>query len=244
MPYVLSGSIHSQLPGLWGEGQPYQAQTIYDLKTNDPKSPPVNYAAHTIKPHSITHVDAASHIIPGASNIEAYFSPERLSCFYGKTLLVQLDGQRWQEVASNPDLKLWRVGIAELQAAVKRVSGSTQPPDKLIISAKAVALNQFGYHDPNYIFVLTSEAASWLCSNARFNAFGTSWKSSDFEPGSRERPVHKILLAQAILLEYLITWHVPEGEYFMAAFPLLIRGASESPLTPVLFNYAELDLDR
>lgn len=240
MPYFIGGHINSDLPGLWGEGNPYSATSIYDILSTDPNLPPVNYQSHTIKPHSVTHVDAASHIIIGGDTVDAYFAPDRSQCFYGETLVVKLEGAKWQNVPGTNKTKLWRVSREELESEAYKLSGSTIPPSKIIVAPSNVALTKDGYHDPDFVFVLSVDAANWLLQNPNFNLFGTSWKSSDFEPGSRERPVHRILLQQALLLEYLTVSNVPAGKYFIAAVPLNIIGASESPVHPVLFRFEEL----
>jgi arylformamidase len=240
MPYFIGGNINSSIPGLWGEGNPYQASTIYDILSTDPKLPPVNYQSHTIKPHSLTHVDAASHIIIGADAIDAYFHPDRSQCFYGETLVVKLEGAKWQDVPGDKNTKLWRITRDELESQVFKITGTRSPPTKIIVAPKEVATTKDGYHNPDFIFVLSVDAANWLVQNPNFNLFGTSWKSSDFEPGSRERPVHRILLQQALLLEYVVVSHVPAGKYFMIAVPLNLGGASESPVNPILFEAKEI----
>ncbi|MCB0346687.1 MAG: hypothetical protein KDD66_16345, partial [Bdellovibrionales bacterium] len=118
--------------------------------------------------------------------------------------------------------------------------GVDKIPEKLFLTAESAPLNELGMHDPNYILVLEPDAARYLTSFDKFNAYGTSWKSSDFEPGSRERPVHKILLKQALLFECLKLDHVPEGRYYLSAFALPLEGSSESPVTPVLYSAEEL----
>ena len=45
--------LERDLPGFWREGDAYSVQTIYDIKSGDPKAPPVHYLAHTLKPHSL-----------------------------------------------------------------------------------------------------------------------------------------------------------------------------------------------
>src|SRR5262249_36025982 len=147
---------------------------------------------------------------------------------------------KWSEAPGQPGLKLWRVSKDELQSAIKNLTEKSNPPAKLLLSADGVPLTEHGYHDPNYVLVLDREAASWLVTNKNFNLYGTSWKSSDYEPGSRDRPIHKILLGQAILLEYAVLNQVPQGRYFLSAFPLRIEGGSESPVCPVLFEFDEL----
>lgn len=95
-------------------------------------------------------------------------------------------------------------------------------------------------HDPQFALTLSAEAAEWLASNPKFSAYGTSWKSTDFQPVSRERPIHKIFLKSAIIYECLELTGVPDGEYFLSAFPLPLKGATESLVCPVLFTFDEI----
>jgi len=237
MPYVLSGIIHSELPGLWGEGAPYTHSSIYEI--SNPAHPPVNYSAHTLKPHSIPHIDAPRHVMPDGATVEEFFSGDKLRSFYGPVVVLKLSGSRWEAVSGMQGTKVWRVTRQEIEQGLERL-GVKGIPEKLLITAEDTPLNEQGLHDPNYVLVLAQETARWLVSSSGFNAYGTSWKSSDFEPGSRERPVHKILLAQALLFECLKLDHVPEGRYFFSGFPLTLAGASESPLTAVLYTKDEL----
>lgn len=237
MPYVLSGPIHTKLPGLWGEGAPYTAEIIYDIASEDTKKPPVHYLSHTIKPHSISHIDAPGHIVKEGDTVDALFENQRTS-FYGPATVIRLERDRWER--HSEDLWLWEITREELQDRIKKVTGQDAPPDKVFLYPDKCPLTQDGFHDSRYVFVLSEEAARWLVSSPTFNALGTSWKSSDFKPGSRERPIHKILLSQAVLFEQLVLFGVPEGEYFFSGFPLNLFGATESPVTPVLFTMDEL----
>ncbi len=244
MPYFLSQTVRTDSPGLWGEGSAYQPSVIYDIASDDPTKPPVHYCAHLLKPHSIAHLDFSAHINRGGKTCEQYFEGQS-ECFWGRVVVLRLRGGRWISVAGsagsgNGELSLWRIERDELVQALVEAGFGETPPDKLFITPDAVASTNFHSHDPNFVFVLSEAAASWLISNPNFNAFGTSWKSADFEPGSRARPVHKVLLRQAVLYEFLDLSTVPEGEYFLSGAPLRLSGASESPVTPVLFGLAEL----
>ena len=238
MPYILSPIIHNELPGLWGEGTPYSSEVIYDINSNNPEIPPVNYDLHCIKPHSIPHIDFPKHIIPEGETAESYFKAG-FRGFYGRTIVLRLKSNSWSE-ENGSELKVWRFSKAELAEALERVTGSDLPTERVFITPDDVPYTENNFHDPSYIFVPGLDAAEYLVSNPKFCAYGTSWKSSDYEPGSRERPVHKILLRQAVLFECLMLRDVPEGEYFLSGFPLPIANASESPLIPVLYNKEEL----
>jgi kynurenine formamidase len=82
----------------------------------------------------------------------------------------------------------------------------------------------------------------YLVESGNFKAYGTSWKSTDFQPGKRERPIHKIFLSRQItIFECLNLSSVAAGEYILFGFPLPMKGATESPVCPLLFTFEELD---
>jgi arylformamidase len=224
MPFVLSGLVHTRLQGLFGEGAPYSAELIYDF--ND--GPPVKYSSHTLKPHSIPHIDAPSHILKDGKTVDELFKKPEF--FYGRVSVLRLGGNNWKQLKDNQFF--WEITREDLEIST--------PPERLFIYPSSAPLTEEGYQHPNYISVLSKEAAKWLVSEGNFKAFGTSWKSVDYQPESRERPIHNILLKHAILFEQLKLHHVPQGEYFLCGFPLYLEGASESPLTPVLFSKEEL----
>jgi arylformamidase len=242
MPYILSGLIHPEIEPQWREGAPYSTQRIYDIHDCDPDSPPVNYDAHLIKPHSLCHVDAPAHVIPGGATVDQFFSPERRHCFFGPAVVVKIAVLTWTPVAALPSHFVHRVGLNELKAAIERVTGLRQPPSKLLISADPLPTDRQGLHDPRYALVLDEEAARWLCSSDRFSAYGTSWKSTDFQPGSRDRPIHRLVFEKGVIFECLDLAPVPQGQYFLSGFPLPLKGASEAPVCPVLYRPDELDL--
>ena len=235
MPYILSPLIRPDAPGLWAEGAPYTVEPIYDLC--NPAHPPVRYDAHRLAPHSLPHVDAPSHILEDGGDVGSYFTPERLGSLYGPVLLLKLATPDWQDA---PGGRHCRVDAAMLRSEVLRATGRDSAPDKLILSLADLPMTAQGQHDPAAALTLTEAAADWLLANPRFDAYLTSWKSTDFQPGSRARPIHRKLLPRAAVFECLDVAAVPEGRYFLSAFPLPLAGASEAPVCPVLFTYAEL----
>ncbi|HEY9720533.1 MAG TPA: cyclase family protein [Oscillatoriaceae cyanobacterium] len=237
MPYVLSPLIHAGLPALWREGAPYQAETIY---ASGPDEPPIWYSAHTLRPHSLPHLDAPAHTQPGGRTVEAYFEEGPRRSLYGPALVVKLTSPEWQPVPGARDAFHWEVGVEALQPAVHRLTGEEFPPDKLLLTLADLPRDAQRQHDPRFALTLSREAAGWLLSNPNFNAYGTSYKSTDFQPGRRERPIHQALFTQAAIFECLDLAAVPEGRYFLVAFPLPLAGASESPVCPVLFEREEL----
>jgi arylformamidase len=213
---------------MWREGSPYQRKSIYQIK--DGELPPVNYDEHRIKSHSLTHAEAPKHTQSDGKSIDQFFAG---NYFHGKCTVTRLKGDGYKKMSN--DIYHWEVSLTELKNAL-----NNSIPNKLLLSTDIYHLDSNGYHDPNYVLTLSLEAAEWLVSNSKFNLYGTSWKSSDYSPGSAQRPVHNKLFTQAVILENLDLSKVPEGEYFLVAYPIRIEGASESPVTPVLFNFDEL----
>jgi kynurenine formamidase len=183
-------------------------------------------------------MDAPAHTIAGGATVESYFSGDRRRSLYGPALVVKLGPARWQPIAGGAHH--WEVSLAELREAVQRLTGSDAPPERLLLSVRELPTDAHGQHDPAYALTLSPEAAAWLIAGGRFCTYGTSYKSTDFQPGRPERPIHELLFTSAALFECLDLAEVPEGRYFWMAFPLRLADASESPVCPVLFEREEL----
>lgn len=235
MPYILAPIIRKDVPGLWAEGDVYESDLIYDICSPDASKPPVRYSAHTLKPHSICHFDAPAHIIPSGDTIDALF--ERPEIFFGPVSVIRLRGNRFIPPKGVGPAH-WEVSREELEEALSIYR--VDEVSKLFLGFEGVGPDF--YRDPSFTFTLSPEAASFLVSLPRFNLFGTVWKSVDYRPGSRERPIHRILFSKAGILECLDLSKVPEGRYFLSAFPMPMEGATESPVCPVLFREDELSM--
>lgn len=240
MPYFLSPLITENDPGLWFEGDAYKKQNLYSIE--NPEHPPVNYDSHTIKPHSLAHMEAPAHIEKNGKTVDSYFDSSLSSCFYGKALVVKLKGEKWEPVKGSNHLYHWEVSKEDLIEGVKSAQGSAEAkmPDKIILTIDKTPLTSNKTHNPDYALTLSEAAASLLISNPDFNMYGTSWKSTDFCPGKNERPIHKLIFSKAIIFECLDMEKVPEGQYFFVGVPLPFKGASESPVCPILFNKGEI----
>jgi len=238
MPYILSPKIVENTEIMWMEGAVYEKQSIH--KIQEGKLPPVNYDLHKIKPHSLTHAEGSLHVLENGKSIDQYFSNP--SYFYGSCLVIKLLGNNYKLINSEKRIFHWEITLQELIDNLERVVGHKieNGPDKILISTEIYHTNLQGYHDPNYVLTLSKEAAEFLVKNNNFNLFGTSWKSTDYNPGGVDRPIHKTIFTKAIIFELLDLEKVPEGEYFFVGFPLRLQNASESPVTPVLFCTEEL----
>lgn len=235
MPYILSPQIKVNQKGLWQEGMSYSKESIY--KIDGQSLPPVNYDAHILKPHSLTHAEASLHTTADGKNLDSYFM--QLNYFYGKCFVIKLQDKKYELIDKEKNIYKRVIQKQELEDHLKQIKNPDQF-SKILISTEDTPYNTDGYHKENYVLTLSQEAADYLVSFKNFNLFGTSWKSTDYQPGSKERPIHKTIFKKAIIFELLYLKDVPQGEYFFVGFPLRLEAASESPVTPVLFNYDEI----
>lgn len=240
MPYFIAPKVTRGQPGLWMEGSAYEVESIIDINLDDPKKPPVNYEKHILKPHSICHIESPLHILKNGHTVDSYFSTEKSKCLWGKALVVKLKGNKFQPSSRLENHWQWSVTKEELETEIRTLGVEPSSIEKLLLTVDALPLNKAEQHDQAYVLTLSVEAAQWLISLPKFNAYGTTWKSTDFEPGSRERPIHKIIFEKAAIFELLDLNIVPEGEYFFVGPPINLESASESPVSPVLFTKSDV----
>ena len=238
MPYILAPQIVLNSEIMWNEGVIYEKENIYKIKPGS--VPPVNYDVHKIKSHSVTHAEGSLHVIANGKSIDQYFMDP--SFFYGKCLVVKLKGNKYKLADRDKNIFHWMVSKEDLIEGIESATSGFKSVkiEKILLTTENYPINKDGYHDPNHVLTLSIEAAEFLVQNEGFNLYGTSWKSSDYMPGSLERPIHKTLFTKAVIFELLDLRNVPEGEYFFVGFPVRLQFASESPVTPVLFRKDEI----
>lgn len=238
MPYILSPKLTLNMESHWLEGSPLEKENIYSIQPD--RIPPVNYDKILLKPHSITHAESERHVLNDGKVIENYF--ENPKYFYGPCIVVRLKGNKYRKIDSIKNIYHWEVTKQELVENIYRVQEEHKINrfNKIILTSEFYPINKDGFHDSNYILTLSQSAADYLINVPDFNLYGTSWKSSDYQPGSLERPIHKTLFSKSIIFELLDLNTVPEGEYFFSGFPLRLPDSSESPVTPVLFSKDEI----
>lgn len=236
MPHILSPIIKTNFPGMWSEGDCYIQKTIYSIAGG--KLPPVNYSEHVFKPHSLTHAEAPLHVEENGKDISNFFKDS--SFFYGGCVVIRLQGDNYKKIEDKKELYHWEVTVDEIKLSLARALRGVKFPGKILVTTDVYRTNTEGYHDPNYVLTLSEEAAKYICELEGFNLYGTSWKSSDFKPGSNERPIHKILFNKAIIMELLDLKNVSEGVFFFVGVPIPLQGASESLVSPILFKYDEI----
>lgn len=233
MPYILSPKITTRSSAMWGEQSAYEKKKLYSIDSG--KLPPVNYDEHILRPHSLTHFETPAHTLIDGKRLDYFYQhPEY---FYGKTVVLKLRGNKYESKGNG--IFHWVISVDEIKQRLQALSIGIAPA-KILITTEFYPLNDDGYHDPDYVLTLSQEAADFLISLSGFHLYGTSWKSSDYNPGKSDRPIHNTLFKKAGILENLDLKNVPEGIYFMTAFPLPLEDASESPVVPVLFTKDEL----
>lgn len=240
MPYVIGSLISEKDAGFWGEGAPYKKDIIYNIHSTSDRSPPVHYESHTLKPHSICHVDAPGHIVQDGKKIDDYFT-QGLIHFFGPAWVIQATDLPWQSVNSpQGEMFVRLISVGWLEAKLDALGADLARLERLIVGAPdAPLLGE--QQDPSFIQVFSPEATEKLAQLPNFKLFGTSSKSTDFQPTSRQRPCHTLLFEHNIaIVECLKLSGVPEGEYWFFGVPLPLTGATESPICPVLFTKEEM----
>lgn len=230
MPYVLSPPVTPSRGGVWGEGPAYEVNNIYGIETPGP--PAVHYDQHLVRPHSVTHAESPGHIIAGGGGLDPFF--DRGHHFWGSVLVVRLPPGGYRSTARGE-----RVNEVSAEQLAAQLVGHDDVA-KVLVTAEDTPVDEDGFHAVDHVLVLGEDAARLLIARPRFDLFGTSYRSSDHRPGSDERPIHRILFERAVILEYLDLRAVPAGRYVLCAFPVRLAGATESPVTPVLFTPDEL----
>lgn len=230
MHYQLAHPITEKIIGMWQEGKPYSRSSLYKIEAN--KLPPVNYSEYQLKPHSITHAEAPLHVMENGKDILAFFQTNQY--FVGECLVIKLPGNHYKKLEDS-EVYLWEVSKNELQQEMHKVLDGKNFAGKILVTTEFYPVDENNMHDPNYVLILSQEAADFLISFENFHLYGTSWKSSDYKPGSADRPIHKTLFKKALIVELLNLKNVPPGIYQYTGVPLPLEGASESPIAPILY---------
>lgn len=230
MPYILSPLVDENLYSQWGEGPPYAREIV---KIIDPNNlPPVHIERHTFNPHSMTHIETDKHVHVHGKGMHDFFEGNH---FYGMCRVVRF---RLPPTYDEGLVKKWVISKDQLIESLDGIR-----PNKLMITLDSYDKNEYNFMNVDHHLTLSLEAAQWLVENPKFNLCGTSWKTSDdssLHEDKRYREVHKTLLSQAVILENADLELVPDGEYFLSAYPIRIFNSSESPICPVLFTKDEL----
>jgi arylformamidase len=171
----------------------------------------------TLYSHTGTHMDAPSHIIPGAKTLDQ-MPPDR---FVGKGAVVDIRGNNGSAI----DIEL-------LKPHQGRIEGS----EFLLLHTgwgdlwgEEAYLNGFP--------VLSHDAAAWLAGFS-LKGIGADTISAD-EAESTTFPIHTIFLKRDIVIIENLTnlGALPDTEFVFTCFPLKIEEADGSPVRAVALLY-------
>jgi len=172
------------------------------------KGHPANLTRITMGSHTGTHVDAPAHFIDGGATVDRI----PIGRFIGKARVVRVDG---------PSIRATEIRRLDL-AGVTKVLFRTRNSRKL-------RRRRF---DQGYVAVAPSGARRLV--EKGIDLVGVDYLS--VEPFANRRfETHKILLgAGVVVVEGLDLAKVPEGDYELLCFPLLLKGGDGAPARVVL----------
>ena len=116
MPYVLSPLINVESPGMWHEGNAYEAESIYSI---DRSPPPVNYDKHILKPHSLTHLETPAHTKNDGSRFDYYYH-NHLNFFYESTLVLRPEENYYKPLKSSK-IYQWQIYKDQTQNRINKL---------------------------------------------------------------------------------------------------------------------------
>ena len=158
--------------------------------------------------HCGTHIDAPLHMIKGGDTIEKY----DLSKFIG-------------------DCKLFDLTDVDEAIRKKDIENLDIQKDDIVIFKTKNSSDQ-GYN-PKFVYI--EEDAAMYLSEKGIKTVGIDAMS--IERDKKEHPSHKIILGANIgVIEDLYLKNVGQGQYFLSALPLNIRGSEASPIRAVLIE--------
>lgn len=158
--------------------------------------------------HCGTHIDAPLHMIKGGDTIEKY----DLTKFIG-------------------DCKVFDLTDVDEAIRKKDIENLDIQKDDIVIFKTKNSFDQ-GYN-PKFVYI--EEDAAMYLSEKGIKTVGIDAMS--IERDKKEHPSHKIILGANIgVIEDLYLKDVSEGQYFLSALPLNIRGSEASPIRAVLIE--------
>jgi arylformamidase len=160
-----------------------------------------------ISSHSGTHIDAPSHYLEQGAGVD-------------EIPLSHLMG--WCRVADLTTVKG--------EILPRDLEGKTMGAKKILLKTSFSEQTEFIEDYPS----LGDKAAAFLASQG-IQCVGTDAPS--IEKFNCNGLVHRILLSAGIvIIEMLDLWKIPEGDYWMIALPLKLRGLDGSPCRALLFE--------
>ena len=192
----------------WPGDTPYSCGWAWDMSAGAS----VNVGRVTTSWHVGTHADAPLHVQQHGAASETL----PLEAFHGPvTLLDARDANVGASITTE-----W------LSAALE---GHRLPTRLLLRTGRSVMLGVFPTDWP----ALTADAASWLAKGG-LRLFGTDAPSVDPRHATDLAVHHALFDGGAFVLENLYLGDVPDGDYLISAYPVLVTGADAAPVRAVL----------
>lgn len=158
--------------------------------------------------HCGTHIDAPLHMIKGGDTIEKY----DLSKFIG-------------------DCKVFDLTDVNEAIRKKDIENLDIQKDDIVIFKTKNSFDEV--YNPKFVYI--EEDAALYLSEKGIKTVGIDAMS--IERDKKEHPSHKIILGANIgVIEDLYLKNVGQGQYFLSALPLNIRGSEASPIRAVLIE--------
>ena len=207
MRYDISVPYGTETPP-WPGDTPYSCGWAWDMSLGAS----VNVGRVTTSWHVGTHADAPRHVSASGETSEAL----PLSAFSGPATVIDA-----RDANAIPSLTIEWLSIA--------LEGRRLPERLLVRTGRSVATGVF----PDEWPTLTADAAHWLARGG-LRLLGVDAPSVDPRAAS-ELAVHRALFdGGAWVLENLHLADVPDGDYQLIAYPVLVSGADAAPVRAVL----------
>lgn len=205
--YDISVAFSARTPE-WPGDTPYSCGWAWDMA----KGASVNVGHVTTSWHVGTHADAPLHVVANGAPSETM----PLDAFAGPAMVIDA-----RDASIGPVLTIEWLSTA--------LDGRPIPARLLIRTGRTTASGTFPSGWPS----LTPDAAAWL-TKAGMRLFGVDAPSVDSKTAT-DLVVHQILFAGgAWFLENLSLDAVPDGDYHLTAYPVLVVGADAAPVRAVL----------
>jgi arylformamidase len=198
----------------WPGDPPFAASPAASISRGDP----CDVTRLTMSAHAGTHLDAPSHVIPGAPALASI----PLDLLVGPALVVHVPGTSILEAGD----------LRDAIAAAGEGTGEEGPVSRILIRTEsAESLPSM----PVAFACLSAGAARFLLDRG-VRLVGIDTPSVD-SPGAASLPVHRLLAAGgAAIVEWLDLRGVRPGSHQLVALPLRIEGIEASPVRAVLLD--------
>ena len=192
----------------WPGDTPYSCRWAWDMS----QGASVNVGRITTSWHVGTHADAPRHV--SATGLTSESLP--LSAFSGPATVLDASSAN-----TGPSITTDWLSTA--------LDGHRLPERLLLKTGCSVAAGIF----PEAWPTLTAEAAAWLVRGG-LRLLGVDAPSVDARTATTLAVHHALFGGGAYVLENLYLSHVPDGDYRLTAYPVLVTGADAAPVRAVL----------